>query len=236
METISSPQYIITYDSYKPIKNKKIDKMFRIVMEKVRTQIDLNTYPENLFQLINCIIQIYNERYNVRVNRGDTQNYINNSISLWNNMKKFNILNDFYFDTLSDSIKERNLNYIYEINSIVYDFDTIKVLKQKKQTLINFFVDITNLYRQILLRLDSHKNSHIFSFQTYRKRIIDNLNSNLIEEPYLLKQIENSIEKVRNKNHCRAVLKQCFNQNFGFKVLKPIENSLIYKIDSFLYP
>lgn len=231
MEIVSQPDYIITYDLSYPITNEKINEIFGYFHHKVRNQINLENYPENLFQLANCIIRLYNDKVNSR----DATNYINHSISLWSNLKKFQILNDFYFDTLTDAIQERNLNYIYEINSIIYDFDTIKILKAKKKALIECFRDINILYTQILIRINSHKNNHIFSFQAYKNRITENMNSNRIQEPYALKTIEDAIEKIKNKNHCRAVLKQCFDQNFGFKNLKPLENHLIYKIDKFLY-
>jgi hypothetical protein len=231
MEIVTQPEYIITYHYSHPIRNKKINEMFNHFYNSFQNQIDISRCPENLFQLANCIIIIFNDRHNTR----DTEDYVNKSTTIWNKLKSFQILYDFYRDIQSDEINERNLKNIYESNSIIYDFDTIKILQYKKQTLIDYYKNITDLYNEILIRINSHKNSNIFQFQMYKNKIIKNLNTNTLQKSIVFNMIENSIEKNRKKNHCRAVLKQCINQNFGYPHLKTIENCLVYKIDSFIY-
>jgi hypothetical protein len=138
-------------------------------------------------------------------------------------------------DTRSDELKECNLVSIYEQHKSKDINDTVSKLKDKKQILIDFFENIVQLYTDILIRTESHNDNKKFHFKAYTNKIIKKLDSVLVQKQIVLDSFDLAIEKLRDKNHRRAVMNQCMQQNFGYSNLHTIENALIFKIDSYIH-
>jgi hypothetical protein len=138
-------------------------------------------------------------------------------------------------DTRSDELKEWNLISIYEQHNSKDINDTVSKLKDKKRIIIEFFENIVQLYTDILIRTESHNDNKKFHFKAYTNKIIKKLDSALVQKQIVLDSFDIAIEKLRDKNHRRAVMNQCMQQNFGYSNLHTIENALIFKIDSYIH-
>jgi len=228
MELIRSQDYVIVYNNSNEITNEKIDIAFQAFYDAVR--LEFENYPDRIFQLCNNIIQLYNER----INSTDIQNYILTSKTLWIKLQTFKGERTLYNDILIDERYEYNINKLYEKNINKYENDTIYSLNYKKENLIVFFNNTVQIYTEILSRIASHKDNKKFHYVAYKNKIINKLNLILVEKDIVLVSFDRAIEIIKEKNHRRAVLKQCVKQNFGYPVLNSIEYSLIYKIDSYL--
>jgi len=223
----------IIIDHYKyPITNENINYVFSI-FQNIINQYYSPTYDSQLIRLADNILDINNERI-IAKESNDIYSYIEASKTIWSKLQNFKIHHDFYITTIDDKNKEQYLINIYKQNNDIYDFDSLKVLKIKKETLINYFIDIENFYNQILIRIDSYKFNNLFQVKAYRNKIFKSLKDNLEKKENIINMFDNEIEKLKNINHCRAVLKQCIGQNFGFSKLHLLEESLIYKIDSYI--
>ena len=228
MEIDRHQDYIIFYYPH-PISNGRIEEMFEWFYRSA--QLEIRNYPDTLFNLSNNIIRIYNERSTAV----DTEHYIETSRTLWTKLKSFQSEHDLYMDTRSDELKEWNLISIYEQHNSKDINDTVSKLKDKKRIIIEFFENIVQLYTDILIRTESHKDNRRFHFKAYTNKIIKKLDSALVQKQIVLDSFDIAIEKLRDKNHRRAVMNQCMQQNFGYSNLHTIENALIFKIDSYIH-
>ena len=215
--------------NHHPISNGRIEEMFEWFYRSA--QLEIRNYPDTLFNLSNNIIRIYNERSTAV----DTEHYIETSKTLWTKLKSFQSEHDLYMDTQSDDLKECNLVSIYEQHNSKDINDTVSKLKDKKQIIIEFFENIVQLYTDILTRTESHKDNRRFHFKAYTNKIIKKIHSALVQKQIVLDSFDIAIEKLRDKNHRRAVMIQCIQQNFGYSNLHTIENALIFKIDSYIH-
>ena len=215
--------------NHHPISNGRIEEMFEWFYRSA--QLEIRNYPDTLFNLSNNIIRIYNERSTAV----DTEHYIETSRTLWTKLKSFQSEHDLYMDTQSDDLKECNLVSIYEQHNSKDINDTVSKLKDKKQIIIEFFENIVQLYTDILTRTESHKDNRRFHFKAYTNKIIKKIHSALVQKQIVLDSFDIAIEKLRDKNHRRAVMIQCIQQNFGYSNLHTIENALIFKIDSYIH-
>ena len=229
METVHRQDYIIFDYYHHPISNGRINEVFEWFYRSV--QVENQNYPDTLFNLSNNIIRIHNERLTTL----DSQHYIETSRTLWLKLKSFQSERDLYMDTISDELKERNLISVYEQHKLKDINDTVSTLQDKKQIIIEFFENIVELYTDILTRTESHKDNKRFHFKAYTNKIIKKIDSVLVQKQIVLDSFDISIEKLREKNHRRAVIMQCMQQNFGYSNLSPIENALIYTIDSYIH-
>lgn len=228
MELIRHQDYIIDYDNSYEITNEKIDTVFRYFHNTV--QVEVQNYPDRLFNLCNNIIQLFNERSN----SSDIKHYISTSKTLWIKLQTFDTERKLYNDILSDERQEYIINKLYERNIDKEENDTILSLTSKKKYLTLFYNNAIELYTAILTRIETHRDNKKFHFVAYKKKTINKLNSILVEKDIVLGSFDTAIERIKQKNHRRAVLTQCVKQNFGFSSLNSIEYSLIYKIDSYL--
>jgi hypothetical protein len=229
METVRQQDYIISYDYAHPISNGRINEVFEWFY--LSAQLEIRNYPDTLYNLSHNIIRLFNER----LTTVDSQDYIETSRTLWLKLKSFQSERDLYMDTLSDELKESNLISIYEQHNSKDINDTVSKLKDKKQIIIEFFENIVELYTDILTRTESHKDNKRFHFKAYTNKIIKKLDSVLVQKQIVLDSFDIAIENIREKNHRRAVMIQCMKQNFGYSNLSPIENALIYNIDSYIH-
>ena len=229
METVRKQDYIIFYYYPHPISNGRINDVFEWFYRSA--QLEIRNYPNTLYNLSNNIIRIYNERETTV----DTQHYIERSRTLWLKLKSFQSEHELYMDTLSDELKESNLISIYKQHKLKNINDTVSKLKDKKQIIIEFFENIVQLYTDILIRTESHNDNKRFHFKAYTNKIIKKLDSALVQKQIVLDSFDIAIENIREKNHRRAVMLQCMKQNFGYSNLSPIENALIYNIDSYIH-
>ena len=229
METVRQQDYIISYDYAHPISNGRINEVFEWFY--LSAQLEIRNYPDTLYNLSHNIIRLFNER----LTTVDSQDYIETSRTLWLKLKSFQSERDLYMDTLSDELKESNLISIYEKHNSKDINDTVSKLKDKKQIIIEFFENIVELYTDILTRTESHKDNKRFHFKAYTNKIIKKLDSVLVQKQIVLDSFDIAIENIREKNHRRAVMIQCMQQNFGYSNLSPIENALIYNIDSYIH-
>jgi hypothetical protein len=229
METVRQQDYIISYDYAHPISNGRINEVFEWFY--LSAQLEIRNYPDTLYNLSHNIIRLFNER----LTTVDSQDYIETSRTLWLKLKSFQSERDLYMDTLSDELKESNLISIYEKHNSKDINDTVSKLKDKKQIIIEFFENIVELYTDILTRTESHKDNKRFHFKAYTNKIIKKLDSVLVQKQIVLDSFDIAIENIREKNHRRAVMIQCMKQNFGYSNLSPIENALIYNIDSYIH-
>jgi hypothetical protein len=229
METVRKQDYIIFYYYPHPISNGRINDVFEWFYRSV--QVENQHYPDTLFNLSNNIIRIHNER----LTTVDPQYYIERSRTLWLKLKAFQSEHDLYMDTISDELKERNLISIYNQHKLKDINDTVSTLKDKKEIIIEFFENIVELYTDILTRTESHKDNKRFHFKAYTNKIIKKLDSALVQKQIVVDSFDIAIENIKEKNHRRAVMIQCMKQNFGYSNLSPIENALIYNIDSYIH-
>ena len=77
--------------------------------------------------------------------------------------------------------------------------------------------------------------NRLFHIKIYRNRTARKLRYILVQKQIVLNSFDITIEKLREKNHRRAVMIQCMQQNFGYSNLHTIENALIFKIDSYIH-
>jgi hypothetical protein len=229
METVRQQDYIIFYYYPHPISNGKINEVFEWFY--LSAQLEIQNYPNTLCNLSHNIIRLFNER----LTTVDSQDYIETSRTLWLKLKSFQSERDLYMDTLSDELKESNLISIYKQHKLKNINDTVSKLKDKKQIIIEFFENIVELYTDILTRTESHKDNKRFHFKAYTNKIIKKLDCALVQKQIVLDSFDLAIENIREKNHRRAVMIQCMQQNFGYSNLSPIENALIYNIDSYIH-
>lgn len=226
---IRDPEYIII--DYQNITNEKINNSFNCFHLVIQSE--FVNYPDRLFNLCNLIIRLYNERSFTN----DVFHYIEVSKTLWNKLQTFQSEHKLHIDILDDQRRESILRSFYTENVIKNKDnknDTVNSLKNKKEILLFFYSNAIDHYTAVLNRLESHRDNKQFHFRSYINQTRNKLNSFIIEKDTAIRNINSNIEEIREKNHRRAVLEQCFKQNFGFSSLKPIENSLIYNIDSYL--
>ena len=228
MELVHQEEYIIDYNNSHPITNAKINQRFNYFYSNAQRTYD--NLPDNMFNLANCVIHLYNDRSHST----DIHHYIEVSKTLWNKLNSYQSQYDFYSNTLSDKMNEEHFNLIYDDNKTIEKNDTIVQLETKKQLLECSFDGLVELYNDILIRVNSHRDSKLFHVMMYENGIRVKLSSIQHSKGDILNSFDEAIEKIKEKNHRRAVLVQCANQNFGYTYLHSIENSLIYKIDSYV--
>lgn len=228
MDIVSKPEYIITYNNSHPITNEKINDRFNSFYRNAQAMHD--DLPDNIFNIANYIILLFNDRSHST----DIQHYIEVSKTLWAKLDSYQQQYDFYMHTVTDKMNEQYFNVLYDEHITIEQTDTVVILETKKHMLEYCFDGLIELYNSILIRVNSHRNSRMFHVKMYENGIRVSLSSIEVTKNNTLKTFDEAIEKVKEKNHRRAVLMQCINQNFGYPTLNSIETSLIFKIDSYL--
>lgn len=226
---VRNNDYVVFYNRSHPITNEQINLNFNVFYDNSHLY-ESRDYPDYLFIMANEIIRLFNIRRNTR----DIRDYIETSKTLWTKLNNFQISNDFYLNTLNEQKLEFELNSLFTNNNIINKDDTLYTLQTKRNNLLLYFVEIKNMYTQILTRLYNYIHRDLFRVKSYERRITNSLNHNITLEQNILSSFDKEIENRKNVNYRRGVLMQCINQNFGFHHLKQIDIHLIYKIDSYL--
>jgi hypothetical protein len=227
METVRQQDYIISYDYAHPISNGRINEVFEWFYRSFL--LENQDYHYSLINLSANIIGMNDERET----SVDVEHYIETSKTIWSKLKTFYSEHNFYINTSNYDVKENNLIAIYEQHKSKDINDTVSILKDKQKNLIAFFENIVQLYTAVITKAKIY--NRLFHIKICRNKTVRKLRHILVQKQIVLDSFDIAIENIREKNHRRAVIMQCMQQNFGYSNLSPIENALIYTIESYIH-